>query len=70
MLANLLQSSHHHIKKAKISVLVRGEDKAKTLEAKGVRSILFSSFDDHETIKQAASEHDRRTALRSEDMTK
>ena len=54
-----LSSSHNNtIKNAEISVLVRGEDKARVFKEQGLKTILFEGFDDSETIKQAASEHD------------
>lgn len=59
LLEILLTSKHAAIDDAERTVLVRGEDKAKAMEAKGVKTVLFESFDDHDTIKQAASEHDR-----------
>jgi uncharacterized protein YbjT (DUF2867 family) len=60
VLAALQGTKFDVIKNATISVLVRGEDKARALEAKGVKTILFKGFDDSEVIKQAASQHDGR----------
>jgi hypothetical protein len=60
VLAALQGTKFDVIKNATISVLVRGEDKARALEAKDVKTILFKGFDDSEVIKQAASEHDGR----------
>lgn len=59
MLARLLSTEYASIKNAEISVLVRGTDKAAVMEAKGIRVMLFNSFDDHSVIKRAASDHDR-----------
>jgi hypothetical protein len=45
--------------KHSVSVLVRGEDKAKTLESKaGVKAILFQSLDEVDLLQHVASEHD------------
>jgi len=44
--------------KTSISVIVRGEDKAKTFETLGLNVILFNSLDDHEILQHAGSEHD------------
>jgi hypothetical protein len=46
------------MKDVDITVLVRGNDKAKVYNAMGVKSALFDSFDDTETIKGIAREHD------------
>lgn len=55
----LLSTNDAAIRDAEISVLVRGDEKAKAMTAKGLKTVMFESFDDHDTIKQAASEHDR-----------
>lgn len=58
VLAILQSTQFDVVKNADLSVLVRGKDKADAMAAKGVKPILFESFDDHETIKEAASGHD------------
>ncbi|KAL2785960.1 hypothetical protein BJX66DRAFT_342579 [Aspergillus keveii] len=54
----LIASQAASVKNASISVLVRGEEQARVLQEKGLRTINFKGFDDDSTIKKAASEHD------------
>lgn len=61
MLAQLLLTSNEVIQKAEITALVRGQDKAKVLEEQRVRTVLFQGFEDLDTIRQAANEHDSRS---------
>lgn len=61
MLAQLLLTSNKVIQKAEITALVRGQDKAKVLEEQRVRTVLFQGFEDLDTIRQAANEHDRKS---------
>lgn len=58
MLARLLSTAYASVKDADISVLVRGADKAEAMASKGVNTVLFDNFEDYDTIKRAASEHD------------
>jgi hypothetical protein len=39
-------------------VVLRGEEKAKTFDKLGIKTILFNSLDDTELLQRAASEHD------------
>jgi uroporphyrinogen-III synthase len=57
-LTTLLNSQHESIKNLEISVMVRGEERAKALATAGVNPILFGSLDDSEALTRAASEHD------------
>lgn len=61
ILTSILNSKHQSIKDLEISVLVRGEDKAKALKALGVNPILFRDLDDSEALTKAASEHDSKS---------
>ncbi|KAG9229448.1 hypothetical protein BJ875DRAFT_410865 [Amylocarpus encephaloides] len=58
VLSEILVSNPGILSKHSISVLVRGEDKAKVYETKGLRPILFNSLDELELLRQVASEHD------------
>lgn len=57
VLAQLLESKFD-LAKYPISVLVRGEDKAKDLRSKGFHPILFNSLDEIDVLEKAATEHD------------
>ena len=54
----LLDSKYQSIKDLEISALVRGEDKAKILEKRGVNPIQFRDLGDSEALTEAASQHD------------
>ena len=41
-----------------ISVLVRDEEKAKALQAQGVKTVLFNDLDDSALLQRIAGEHD------------
>lgn len=56
VLTTLLKSEI--VTKDSISVVVRGEEKAKTLEKLGVKTVLFNSLDDSELLRRIASKHD------------
>lgn len=56
VLSNLLESDK--ISNSSISVIVRGEDKAKVFEALGVNTITFNSLDEIELLQRVAQEHD------------
>ena len=58
MLARFLSADNEKIRHAKFTALVRGEQKARIFEAQGMTTVLFEGFDDHERIRQVASEHD------------
>lgn len=58
ILTTLLGSKHESIRDIDISVLVRDEDKGAVLAKDGITSIYFRGFEDVDTIKAAASEHD------------
>lgn len=60
----LLSSEDEAIRKLSISALVRGKDKAKKLEALGVKPVLINDLNDVEVIKKAASEHDSKFPVR------
>jgi len=46
------------IPKSSLTILVRGEDKAKVFQDLGLNTILFTSLDETSLIQNAASEHD------------
>ncbi|KAH8734050.1 NAD dependent epimerase/dehydratase family protein [Ilyonectria robusta] len=58
VLTTLLESTDANIKTSKISALVRKQDQADLLSAKGVNAILFSGLDDTAVVRDAASKHD------------
>ena len=58
VLAQLLKSDHKSIKDSQISVLIRGEEKAKALNDVGVTAIPFSNLDESDLLEKVASEHD------------
>ncbi|KAH6627220.1 hypothetical protein B0J18DRAFT_489965 [Chaetomium sp. MPI-SDFR-AT-0129] len=57
-LTQLLASSNPNIKKSSFSALVRKQEQADILTAKGINAIIFSDLDDSDALKKAASEHD------------
>ncbi|TVY56105.1 Uncharacterized protein LCER1_G001958 [Lachnellula cervina] len=57
ILSQLLESKHD-LSKYPISVLVRGEDRAKILQNQGFNPILFQSLDEADVLQKVASEHD------------
>ncbi|KAK3935082.1 hypothetical protein QBC46DRAFT_398396 [Diplogelasinospora grovesii] len=57
-LAQILASSNPAIKALEISALIRKQEQADLLTAKGVKPILFRSLDDVEDLRKHASEHD------------
>lgn len=57
-LSQLLASSNPGIKKSSFSALVRKQEQADILNAKGVNAILFGDLDDVEVLKKVTSEHD------------
>ena len=58
MLAKLMNSNQKGISESSISALVRGEERAKTLESKGCTPVLFEDLDSFDQIKSIASEFD------------
>jgi uncharacterized protein YbjT (DUF2867 family) len=61
VLSTLLETGVH--KKHFISVLVRGEEKAKALQTQGVTTVLFNDLDDSALLQRIASEHDSMQSL-------
>ncbi|TVY45303.1 Uncharacterized protein LOCC1_G003149 [Lachnellula occidentalis] len=59
ILTQLLQSKHD-LSKYPISVLVRGEERAKILQDQGFNPVLFHSLDEADILQKVASEHDNR----------
>jgi uncharacterized protein YbjT (DUF2867 family) len=59
VLSTLLESNN--VPDSSISVIVRGEDKAKAFRELGVNVILFNSLDDIELLQRVAGEHDSMT---------
>ncbi|TVY27824.1 Uncharacterized protein LHYA1_G003089 [Lachnellula hyalina] len=57
ILTQLLESKHD-FSKYPISVLVRGEDRAKILQGQGFNPILFHNLDETDILQKVASEHD------------
>ncbi|KAJ6786437.1 hypothetical protein PWT90_09983 [Aphanocladium album] len=58
VLTSLLNSSNSQIKGLSISALVRKQEQADLLKAKGVNGIVFSGLDDTEIVRRVASEND------------
>lgn len=56
-----MKSDAGSVKSAVISVLVRGEHRARVFKDNGFATIDFKGFDDDATIRKAASEHDGAT---------
>ncbi|KAF7550724.1 hypothetical protein G7Z17_g5512 [Cylindrodendrum hubeiense] len=58
VLTSLLQSTDPNIKASEISALVRKQDQADILKAKGVNAIVFGGLDDTAVVRDVASKHD------------
>ncbi|KAF8157248.1 hypothetical protein B0H34DRAFT_493076 [Crassisporium funariophilum] len=58
VLTTILKSNKDSLQNLEISVLVRGEQRARSLSESGVRPILFENLDQSDVLQQAASEHD------------
>lgn len=58
VLSSLLNSSNPHIKALSISALVRKQEQADLLKAKGIHGIVFSSLDDVDVVRRVAGEND------------
>jgi hypothetical protein len=57
-LTTLLDSKYQVVKGLELSVLIRGEDRAKVFKEHGVNPIQFRDLDDSEALTKAASQHD------------
>ncbi|KAH7160358.1 NAD dependent epimerase/dehydratase family protein [Dactylonectria estremocensis] len=58
VLTTLLQSADSSIKGSQLSALVRKQEQADILTAKGVNAIVFDGLDDTAAVRDAASKHD------------
>lgn len=58
MLSRLMQSRDQQLVDCEVTALVRGEDKARFLEKKGIRPIVFDDLDHFEQLKNLASHYD------------
>ncbi|KAL8859078.1 MAG: hypothetical protein Q9178_004341 [Gyalolechia marmorata] len=58
ILSTLLNSKNDLLEHCNLSLLVRGNDKARVFEAKGLKTVLFNDLDDTQEIERIASNYD------------
>lgn len=57
-MSTLLESGKISESAVAISVLIRGQERIKSYETKGVQPIIFNSLDETALLQKVASEHD------------
>ncbi|KAL8922740.1 MAG: hypothetical protein Q9172_003455 [Xanthocarpia lactea] len=58
ILSTLLNSKNDLLEHCNLSLLVRGNDKARVFEAEGLKTVLFNDLDDTQEIERIASNYD------------
>ena len=58
ILSTLLNTKNDFLEHCNLSLLVRGNDKARVFEAKGLKTVLFDDLGDTQEIERIASNYD------------
>jgi hypothetical protein len=69
VLSRLMQSRDQQLVDCEVTALVRGEDKARLLEKKGIRSLVFDDLDHTDQLTNLASHFDGKRSRKLESMS-